>query len=91
MTTGSETEMTALSNRIMVYPNPAKGRININLGNNQQNIKKIEVVDLSGRVVMQLNVGKMQALTIPSGRLKAGTYLIRIQGDKISTQKIVVQ
>jgi hypothetical protein len=91
ITTSSETEMTALSNRIMVYPNPAKGQININLGTNTQNIKKIEVVDLSGRLVMQLNVGKMQALAIPSGRLKAGTYMIRMQGNKVTTQKIVVQ
>ena len=83
---------SALSgNSIQVYPNPAKGVININLGTNTQNIRKIDVLDLSGRVVMQLNVGKMQSLTIPSGRLKPGTYLIRMQGNNVSTQKLVVQ
>ena len=65
--------------------------INVNLGTNAQNIRKIDVLDLSGRVVLQLNVGKMQSLTIPSGRLKPGTYLIRMQGNNVSTQKLVVQ
>jgi hypothetical protein len=40
---------------------------------------------------MQMNVGKLQTLTIPAGRLKAGTYMIHLQGDKITTQKLVVQ
>ena len=81
----------ATVNNIQVYPNPARGAITINLGTNLQNIKKIEVVDISGRMVMQMTVSKLQALTIPGGRLKAGTYMIRLQGDKIHTQKLVVQ
>ncbi|HEV8286059.1 MAG TPA: T9SS type A sorting domain-containing protein, partial [Chitinophagaceae bacterium] len=80
----------ALTNTIKVYPNPAKGQININLGTNLQNITKIVVVDLSGRVIVQMNIGKMQTLAIPSGRLKAGTYMIRMLGDKTQSQKIVV-
>jgi len=86
------TAQSALSrNSIQVYPNPAKSVININLGTNTQNIRKIDVLDLSGRVVLQLNVGKMQSLTIPAGRLKPGAYLIRMQGNNVSTQKLVVQ
>ncbi|HEV8284880.1 MAG TPA: T9SS type A sorting domain-containing protein [Chitinophagaceae bacterium] len=80
----------ALTNTIKVYPNPAKGQININLVTNLQNVTKIVVVDLSGRVIVQMNVGKMQTLAIPSGRLKAGTYMIRMLGDKTQSQKIVV-
>jgi hypothetical protein len=79
------------SNVVQVYPNPSRGVININLGTNSQNIRKIEVLDISGRLVMQLNVGKVQALTIPGGKLKAGVYMIRMQGNNIMTQKLVVQ
>jgi len=80
-----------LKNNIQVYPNPAKVRVNINLGTNLQNIRKIQVIDLSGRVVVELLVGKMQNLTIPVTRLKPGTYLVRMQGDKTISNKIVVQ
>ena len=34
--------------------------------------------------------GKVQALAISSGKLKAGTYMIKMQGDKIQTQKLVM-
>jgi hypothetical protein len=81
----------AVANYIKVYPNPARGIININLGTNIQNIRRIDIVDISGRLVMQMNVGKVQTLTISGGRLKAGTYIIRLHGDKIMTEKLVVQ
>ena len=50
--------------------------------------KKIKICHKGNNVI---SIGKMQALTISGGRLKAGTYMIRMQGDKIQTQKIVVQ
>jgi hypothetical protein len=91
MATTSEADATTVNNKIQIYPNPSKGVINVNLGTNQQNIRTVQVIDLSGRVVLQLNVGKMQSLSIPGGKLKAGTYLIKMLGDKPNTQKIVVQ
>ncbi len=89
MTTASA--MTALSNRIVVYPNPARGQININLGINSTKVQRIQVVDLSGRVVKQLLVSKNQSIVLPAGTLKAGVYIIRFVGDNVTTQKIVVQ
>jgi endo-1,4-beta-xylanase len=79
------------NSNILVYPNPVKDRININLGSNTDNIRKIQVLDLSGRIVMEMNVGKTSnSITIP-GKLRAGTYFVRLQGDKSSNHKIVVQ
>ena len=72
-------------------PFPADDRVNINLGKNIDNIRKIEVADLSGRIIMQLPVGKIQNIVIPTGRLTRGTYMLRMQGDKITSQKIVIQ
>lgn len=79
------------NNDIKVFPNPTYGNITINLGTNQKNIRKIEVVDLSGRVIMQLNVTGKSVLTIHGAGLKAGTYFLRMQGDKVMNQKIVIQ
>jgi len=79
------------TNKILVYPNPARGQININLGTNLQNIRRIDILDFSGRMVMQMNVGKMKSISIASGKLKPGTYLIRFQGNESQTQKLVVQ
>jgi hypothetical protein len=76
---------------IQVYPNPAREKININLGTNASNIRKVQIVDLSGRVVKEIVPGKSSIVSIPSNNLKPGTYLVRMQGTKIITQKIVVQ
>lgn len=84
-------EQTAGTSIIKIYPNPATSVININLGGNQQNINTVEVIDISGRVIMQLNAGKTQLLTIPCEKLKAGIYMIRMRGNKLFTHKIIVQ
>ncbi|HYE56201.1 MAG TPA: cadherin domain-containing protein, partial [Chitinophagaceae bacterium] len=81
----------AAETTIRVYPNPSTGIVNITLGANLHNTRKIEVVDISGKTVMQLNVGKAPILTIPAGKLRAGTYLVRITGDKTTIQKLVIQ
>ncbi|MGI4761463.1 MAG: T9SS type A sorting domain-containing protein [Janthinobacterium lividum] len=76
---------------IEVYPNPAQSRINVKLGTNQARVESIELVDVTGRILSRLNVGKQMALSIPSEDLKPGIYLLRFKGDKTSTQRIAIE
>ncbi|GGF21112.1 T9SS type A sorting domain-containing protein [Hymenobacter cavernae] len=87
--TGNATSVAA--NGIDVYPNPAQDKINIKLGANQLNVKSIEVVDVVGRVMSRVNVGKQTTLSIPSNQLKPGVYMVRFKGDTTTTQRVVIQ
>ena len=78
------------TNGIHVYPNPAKGKVNIYLGNNTQHIRSIQFIDLMGRIVKQINVNKESNLVVPSDKLH-GMYIIKMIGDKVTTQQLVIQ
>ncbi|MFB9862481.1 glucuronyl esterase domain-containing protein [Rufibacter immobilis] len=76
---------------VLIFPNPAIEHINIKLGANSRNIQKIQLLDLTGRVVTETLVGEASITSIPRKNLRAGTYLIRLQGDTVTTQKIIIQ
>ncbi|WP_205504314.1 glucuronyl esterase domain-containing protein [Rufibacter psychrotolerans] len=80
-----------LQGAIQIYPNPSTDKIEINLGANAQNIRTIQVLELSGKVVLEIAAGNASAVSIPGKHLRAGTYLVRMQGDQVVTQRIVVQ
>ncbi|UOQ69657.1 glucuronyl esterase domain-containing protein [Hymenobacter volaticus] len=79
------------NNGIEVYPNPAQDQINIKLGTDLLQIHSIEVIDVMGRVLSQVKVGKQTMLSIPSDKLKPGVYLIRFKGDITKTERILIQ
>ncbi|RZK22474.1 MAG: T9SS type A sorting domain-containing protein [Hymenobacter sp.] len=76
---------------IEVYPNPATDNINIKLGTNQLHVQSVEVVDVLGKVLSQVSVGKQTSLSLPSDKLKPGVYLLRFKGDVAKTQRVLIQ
>ncbi|WP_460677345.1 glucuronyl esterase domain-containing protein [Hymenobacter coalescens] len=74
-----------------VYPNPAADQITVKLGANAAHVRRIEVVDVVGRVQARLDVDKQSVLSIPRGQLKPGVYLLRFHGDTTEAQRIVLQ
>lgn len=77
-------------NHIQVYPNPAQDKITVELGENARHIRLIELTDITGRLVKQVPVGRLSNLSITRGSLKAGVYILRLQGDRVLTEKIVL-
>ncbi|MBX0289103.1 T9SS type A sorting domain-containing protein [Hymenobacter sp. HSC-4F20] len=75
---------------IEVYPNPAHDKLTVRLGANQLHVKSIEVVDLTGRVLSRVNVGKHPLLSIPSDKLRPGVYVLRFHGDQTRAQRVVI-
>jgi len=75
-----------LSKNISLSPNPATNTISIS--NLPQEVTKLEVVDMQGRVV--LTQTKIQNNTLDISKLQAATYLVKIySGKSIFVKKII--
>ncbi len=74
-----------------IFPNPAKGNINLRI-NNYVGKVAIEFVDINGRIVKTIydNNFSIQK-TVNINELQAGVYVIKIVGENINyTQKVVL-
>ena len=91
LSTGSTTIVKDFANQLKLIPNPANKKVDV-IYDQGKNIK-IEIIDLSGRVVHKGtwdNFGGRQSIDISN--LANGTYLVRVkEGNKLSEQKLVVQ
>ncbi|MDD3526089.1 MAG: PKD domain-containing protein [Bacteroidales bacterium] len=81
-----------LSQDILVYPVPAKERIYVSVFNPDIKNLKLQLLDVSGRIVncniTQLSTGYL----IDIHQLKSGIYFLKIQsGEDVSIRKIVVE
>ncbi|MEN8250231.1 MAG: T9SS type A sorting domain-containing protein [Bacteroidota bacterium] len=71
---------------IAVYPNPANNVINIRA--NREEIKGIRMLDLNGKVVLELERFNQNLINISN--LKKGVYLLKINVNGIvETKKII--
>lgn len=77
---------------LKIFPNPASGKIKIDLGDASQNSLSLSVYDNLGRVVRNL-----PSCTFPTeislGDLPGGIYLMRVfdeDGKKIAEEKLIV-
>jgi len=72
---------------LLCYPNPTLGQFKIDLSEN--NIQKITVADLSGKVLITKTVFQQNSI-IDLSEAKNGIYIVRIQTEKdIFTAKII--
>lgn len=80
---------TLNENAFSIYPNPAKTKVNIGLGNFQQ--ANVELCDVSGKVLMQTSLtSTYSSLSVAS--FSAGTYFVKItvEGQTI-TKKLILE
>ncbi|HEY0042709.1 MAG TPA: T9SS type A sorting domain-containing protein, partial [Flavisolibacter sp.] len=64
---------------IIVGPNPFVQTINIS---NLQGVKRLELVDLAGRVVLTKRLTNQSTTTLPTAELPAGVYHLRVTNNK---------
>jgi endo-1,4-beta-xylanase len=75
-----------------VYPNPVKDRLTVSLGANELNISNVQILEVaSGRVLAQQTVGGKTTVELERGSLRAGIYLLRMQGDQQIILKIILE
>lgn len=78
-----------------VYPNPANEVVYVDLNLEVSENVQVRLLDLSGRVVMNVASGSMEGiskLTINTENLNKGTYFIQINGVRTAlTQRLMLQ
>ncbi|HLP20349.1 MAG TPA: T9SS type A sorting domain-containing protein, partial [Chitinophagales bacterium] len=78
-----------LVNKFSVFPNPASTMVNVQVSFTETTDTKIELMDLTGKVVLTENTGKTnqlnQVLNVSS--IPAGIYAIRVSGAKFNVVK----
>lgn len=66
--------------QVLIYPNPANEKINIDLKNNP--ISTIELFDMQGRLVYTENCQGRDKVSLERNDLVCGNYLLRLTGEK---------
>ena len=84
-------DMLQEANKVLVYPNPTKGSVKIDLNNSELDINSITITDLSGRQIHNQKItNKLVNLDLSS--FNKGMYILTMQTDKNSmTKKIVIE
>ncbi|TAF34480.1 MAG: T9SS C-terminal target domain-containing protein [Cytophagales bacterium] len=79
--------------RIVVYPNPASGHVNIEFNDLSKTSYNLEIINQSGQVVYTKTLdGSIQRHVIQLDNQPAGVYFLKISdGLKSDTQKLVIQ
>lgn len=80
-----------IENNFTIHPNPAKNEIWII--SSDVSISKIQIFDLSGRVLLQKNTGSedIKKVAVNIDELQSGVYIVQIQcGNLMASEKLVV-
>jgi hypothetical protein len=86
-----ENEQTTIADKLVIYPNPAPGNIQLQLPL-KHTFKKIEVVNIRGKVVLQKEITPEATTRLNLAHLPPGIYLLRIAGkDSTFIKKLVLQ
>lgn len=77
-----------------IYPNPSKGNFNIQFENHSANEIKVNVFDISGRVIFENKYANQATFNenIQLNNAQAGVYLVSItDGNKKLTKRLVIE
>ena len=75
-------------NKLSIYPNPARGVINLTLTGDASKVTSVEIVDLTGKLVYS---SKHYQPIINLSNKSAGIYFVRVHlNSKITTTKVVM-
>ena len=80
------------SYEVRVFPNPVRETVFFEVVNERFDELRLELVDLSGRVVRQKEQSHSGRMSLSRGNLSGGVYLYRLIGDKelVSVGRIVM-
>ena len=73
---------------IILYPNPARNMVNIDLPENS-GIENYSIIDLTGKIILSGKLSSTSGINISS--LSAGTYLIKLTGTGAQTTKMLIR
>lgn len=79
-----------LTPELNIYPNPMREFCNIQIIGPSP-LERIELFDLSGRLVFSENNINSGSFNLPKGKLANGIYILKVYADNIYESKLVVQ
>jgi len=77
--------------QLRIYPNPATTGLSVDLGTNPNEVSRIELMDLSGKIVRSTEVGSDLQFHWEVSDLKRGIYFLRLKGSKMQSSKILIR
>jgi hypothetical protein len=81
----SEETAAKIDSLIKIYPNPVRDVLHLDLVDNK-NVDVISVIDIAGHVIKETGtVPGQKNISINTGNLSSGVYLLKIQSGKEST------
>lgn len=84
----------AVSQELVVYPNPSRGTLNVVLGSDVRN-GQLEIIDLAGKTVKQQLVngaGALSAVPVDLSGVQPGMYIARLNAEgKVFSTRVVVE
>ena len=80
----------------LIFPNPSDKEINIELSDLTESINKIQILDINGKIIKELNDSSFNQesgkINIRTNNLSSGTYFINLMtGKKVITKKIIIK
>jgi hypothetical protein len=87
---GEEVTINEEKTSYKIYPNPAKNEIFIEFSENL-NISSIEVSDVTGKIIYKNMNLKSNLYNLNTSQLNSGIYFIKLIGQNIITEKLVIQ
>ncbi|MFL5772649.1 MAG: PKD domain-containing protein, partial [Flavisolibacter sp.] len=89
----AEKELSPAS--VGIFPNPVLENVTVEINNQQRGQMKVQIVDMSGKVLKQFIVNKthsgIEAFSFSVNDLSQGTYIIRMQIEKWTENKKMVK
>ncbi|MCF6133382.1 FG-GAP-like repeat-containing protein [Flavobacterium wongokense] len=78
-------ESNEIQKPFSIYPNPAKGFLNITFDGNVEEPLKVSLIDMKGKLLKTINYQiEGNSIKIPTDELNIGTYLIKIEGQSFN-------
>ena len=76
---------------VNVFPNPVENVLNIDLGNNSNDVDRIDLIDATGRIVNSVNIIENGMITTDMSNMAPGSYLIRFISSEsvLGTRKVM--
>ncbi|WP_418637479.1 T9SS type A sorting domain-containing protein [Winogradskyella sp.] len=74
-----------------LFPNPAKGKVNIQFANSSSEVVTVNVLNLQGKLILPAMEVQEQSLSLDISTLESGLYFVTLTTQSISViQKLVV-
>ncbi len=93
-TAGISLEENRLGRSLELYPNPARSTVNVSFDAESSGDARITVLDLSGRIVMEVQEANLNGKykgSLDIRTLAKGTYMLKIESGELSVQRRIIK